>query len=54
MSEILFAILAFLILVAVVSVVSVLIMIMIWWMFRNNMDFENMIDTEEWEEESWK
>ena len=50
MSEILFATLAFLIFVAVVSVVSVLIMIMIWWMFRNNMDFENMIDTEEWEE----
>lgn len=50
MKGLLLALLGFLICVAIISVASVLIMTLIWWMFRHNLDFEDLINTEEWED----
>lgn len=32
-------------------ILGVMIMTLIWWMFHHNMDFEDIIDLSEWEEQ---
>lgn len=36
---------------AIMLVLGVLIVALIWWMFHHNMDFGDLINSEEWEEQ---
>ena len=50
MKGLLLALVGFIICVAIIGIVSVLSVAMLWWMFRNNLDFEDLINSEEWED----
>lgn len=43
-SEIIGAIIGFLLCALIVCIIAFLVIVLIWWMFRHDMDFDNLAD----------